>query len=282
MFPKYDLIVCTNVYHRTSTIKDYMEAFLANTKKETKYHIYFVVNYDEQWPKGAALDDMDYALNQVDWIKYGMEQFDGKQLYSILCIPNIGLSGFNIGLEIGKTLNYTPVLCINDDTLPCLGWEKLLTYPKIAIREGKEVPIREETIGVLAPTYINCGSMKFQQFIKNKNHFTWGDYVVGHAQLITPHALKKNFRYDSEQCQGWGAYDIFQSMKILSLELNLIINHGVGFDFPNSEESHFHEFNPEKFHVKLDPLWKEMQNKMETFQKNVHIKKYGFNKWYFE
>lgn len=280
MYPKYDVIICTNVYNRTHTLASYMEAFLSNTKKETRYHIYFIANYDEMWSKGTALDEIRYDLDMVDWVKFGLTAFDGKTMYDVMSTPNIGLSGYNLGIELGKTLN-CPVLCMNDDTLVPKGWEKLLEMPKTAVLEGKEVQIDPSKVGIIGPTYTNCGAMTHQKYNPTETGYLQCDFTVGHCQLVTLNAIKKGFRYDSEKCLGFGPYDIAASVINCSLELNSFVCKGLPFDFPESKESHFHNGSHEKFDAKLTPIWKDMQSRLEAFQKDIHVAKYGHNKWYF-
>lgn len=280
MFPEYDFIVCTCIYNRTNTLKPYMESLLKN-KNKNKFHIYLVVNFDELWPKHQALDDVRVALNSVDWQSVGLTHREAQDYYDILPTPNLGLSGYNLGLEIGKTFNNTPVLCCNDDTVFPPKFNKLLEYPITAILEGKEVTIDPNKIGAIGPCYNNkvIGCMKHQEYKENNNKFLQVDFIVGHCQLITSNALRKGFRYDSDLCTGFGPYDIAQSMIMLSLELNIFVNPNLCFTFPEDKESHFHCNKPQKWdHLKSG--WDKMQKNLENFQLEQK-KKYGFNKWYF-
>lgn len=282
MLPNYEFIVCSCIYNRTNSLKTYMESLLTPENRKHNFHIYLVLNFDELWPKHQAIDDTCHALNNVDWQSIGLTAREAKDWYDVLPTPNLGLSGYNLGLEIGKTLNYTPVLCMNDDVIVDKSIFKLLEYPTEVFRDKILTPIRQETIGAIGPCYDSkcVGCMVHQEYKPENKGYRWSDYLVGHAQLITPYALKKDFRYPANLCCGFGAYDVAQSMILLSLELNLLVNYEVYCTFPDNKESHFHNGLSNRWD-KLNKPWKEMTQKLDKFQEK-HKEKYGFNKWYFD
>jgi hypothetical protein len=150
------------------------------------------------------------------------------------------------------------------------------------MREGKEVEIDPNTIGVIGPCYIEPGSMQHQKYDPNKHGYTNYDFVCGHAQLVTTNALKKVFTYNPNICRTFGAFDVYQSMWMCANDMNTLVCYDTCFDFPNSKESHFSDGKDiEKWTKKYDSGWKEMQKNLEEYQQE-HIRKHGYNKWYFE
>ena len=295
MLPQNDFIISTCIYNRTNSIKTYMESLLTpeNRKSIYKFHIYLTLNFDELWPKHQAIDDMSFALGQVDWQKLGLTAREAKDWYDVLPTPNIGLSGYNLGFEISKSTNYCHVLCCNDDTVfPKEQWmSKLLVLPTevyydskgslAALSSKQKIKIRPESIGIVAPTYIHCGSMRHQQYQPDEDFYIVGDFCVGHVQMVTTNALRKGFRYEPAQCTGFGSYDIYQSMWMCANELNTVMHHSLPFDFPESKESHFHNGLSNRWDNKLSSVWKGMTANLDVYQAE-HIKKHNGNKWFWE
>lgn len=265
-----DFLIGTCIYNRTKTLKYYMDSLLENTNG--KFHIEFIVNHDEMWKEDKALEEISAQLENYP-----------TELMSITVSPNCGLLGYNIALNEAKLQDFTPILLCNDDTVfTTKDWDKkLLQYPNKSLREGKEVNVNSEKVGFIGPTYQSPGSMRHQQYSNNIHGFNQVDFLSGHATLVTKNALNKNFEFDPKYCEIFGPFDIFLSMWTCYNELNTYVNHDVCFDFPNSQESHFHEGDYGKFTEKLKPMWDKMQKQLEEYQK-LHIAKHGFNKWYYE
>lgn len=265
-----DVIICTCIYNRTSTLESYIKSLFSSDYGDTKFHIYFIINYDEIFPKQKAVNET-YAI---------LQDYDSSK-FTFFVTENIGLTGgFNIGINCAKYLGNIPIILANDDICWPKNWTKLLELPNKAMLEGKEVNINPESIGCIAGTYKDCGAMRHQLYDENKKGYTIFDYVVGHCQLITSSALKKGFEFDPKVCNLFGPADIYQSVRLLYDELNLLVCHDVCFDFHKNENSHFSEGDSGKFTEKLTPMWNDMQYKTMEFQK-LHIAKHGFNKWNF-
>lgn len=276
MKPK--LIIGTCVYNRTWTLPHYFKALQEKTKNP--FHVYLIVNYDELWSEKEAKD----AVFRVQL------ECREKDLVSnpvtIVFTYNLGLGGgYNIALEAAKNLDVPCFLC-NDDVIPLTNdWDEiLLTMPteEIEVYQHGMKKIRPESIGVVAPTYVNFGCMGHQKVDPQNlvSPYFGCDYVVGHSQMITLNAIRKDFKFESEYCTQFGPMDIFQSEWMGYHELNTIVNKKVVFDFPNSEESAF-SCGDNKFSEKLTPVWQQMSLNLEKYRK-MKIDKFGFNKWWYE
>lgn len=267
-----DVIIGTCIYNRTHTLKTYFESLIKNT--EVKYRVYLIVNFDELWPEEVALREITKICEEISL----PENLD----VNIIFTDNLGLMGYNIPLEFGRIYDI-PVLLCNDDTIFAKDWTTHLLNENITMveREGKQVPINPKTIGCIGPCYVEPGCMKHQKFWPAHRGYKQGDFVVGHVQLITREALRRGFTFDPNLCSIFGPFDIYQSMKLLSMELNVVISQECCFDFPDSKESHFHNGDHQRFSDKFSNMWKEMQERLNNFQK-LHIAKYGFNKQYFD
>lgn len=256
----FDFIICTNVYNRVDTLPHYFKSLKENTSFSKRFHVYMIVNYDKDW---------------MPWGRYGNEFTDSllesedldPDCFSQVWTPNVGLLGYNIGFTFARNFGNCPVVCCNDDTVfATRDWDtKLLTLPTKVMREGVEVPIRPESIGAIGPCYVNPGCMKHQKYDDTQHGFTQHNFIVGHSQLVTTAAIEKGFMYYPEICSKFGPFDIAQSMFMLDKQLNLLVNHDVCMDFPNSQESHFHEGDPGRWDY-LRAEWQGMQQRLEAFQ----------------
>lgn len=276
---KPEVVICTNIYNRYNTLNSYLESFSRSLLiNPIKHEMIFVVNEDNNWNHCEAKSILQRMLDDV-YEKQGVNA-------TVLDVSNLGLMGYNIGLEIGRMYE-CPVLCCNDDVVFPSNWSNLLTLPKKATRinETTQLPeekaIKPESIGVIGPCYVEPGCMKHQKYDENRKNYDWVDYIVGHCQLVTTNAIKKGFTYEPEICTKFGPYDVYQSMWMCSHELNTLVNREVCFDFPNSKESHFHQGNDQKFNGILGNCWNTMDSNLTAYQ-NKHKQKWGYNKWYFE
>lgn len=270
--PKF--VIGTCVYNRTHTLPAYFKALAEKTKNP--FHLYLVVNYDELWTEAEA----NKAMNEVMTLDNVF-----PESYTVIYTPNLGLQGYNIALEAAKILDVPCFLC-NDDINPITqDWdEELLTIPTEAnvYQQGLKT-IRPETVGVLAPTYVNAGCNLYQEYKENPTERWYGSVsCIGHAQMITLNAVRKDFKFESEWCGIFGPFDIFQANWMAYHSLNTVVCRRVCFDFPNSQESAFSNGKPEKFTAKLTPIWEKMHNLIHKEYREMHLAKYGFNKWWHE
>lgn len=286
--PKPDVVICSCIYNRwENTLPSYFQS-LERTAENVNHICYLVVNEDEKF--------------KMDWKKlYGMiEQENLRDRIKIIQTYNTGLMGYNFGLEAGRIFD-CPVLLCNDDTVFGDFWySELFKIPemcsKLNVSVNKERKLLDfKKVGVIAPCYVNPGCMAHQKFnpnIENTNYdgtlsdyhvgsYTAVDFCVGHAQLITREAVRAGFTHDPKWCKPFGPFDVYQAMWMQMHEFNILIAQDCCFDFPNSQESHFHEGKAENY-KELEGPWKEMSDKLMKEYQPQHIVKNGYNKWYFE
>lgn len=269
---KPDVIIGTCIYNRTWTIPNFIKSLHESTK-HLNYRLELVLNFDEMWPREVGFPQVNEQLSKITE--------EERNHIGIWSLDNEGLQGFNVVLKRGA-IHDVPVLLCNDDVLIPEGWTEYLMKEDITtvMREGKEVEIDPNSIGCIGPCYVEPGSMQHQKMDMDKHGYTNVDFVVGHAQLITRNAIRKGFTFDPNICTIFGPFDVYQSMKLLSLDMNILVSQDCCFDFPESKESHFHNGDHQKFASKFTPIWQKMQENINAFQKE-HIAKHGYNKWYF-
>lgn len=276
---KPTFVIGTNIYFRTWALPHYFKAFAEKTKNP--FHLYLIVNYDELWAREEAENSISKVIESLAL------NLDKKNEYSFIYSYNLGLGGgYNMALEAAKNLDVPCFLC-NDDVMPITqDWDELLlTMPteEIEVYQHGMKKIRPESVGCVGPTYVNFGCMGHQKVDQNNpiSPYYGCDYVVGHAQMITLNAVRKDFKFESEYCTKYGAMDIWQSEWMGMHELNTIVNKKVVFDFPNSAESSFCGTDSAKFVNKITPQWEQMSANLKKYR-DLKEAKFGFNKWWFE
>lgn len=263
----FDVSICTCIYNRTWTLPHYMKSLLETTKG--CYHLLFILNYDNNFPHDLALERFEKEMKPF-----------GKN-YDLYIVPNCGLKGFNYGIEAGKHYK-CPVMLCNDDTVFGQDWERWLLNTEISKvnRDGQDVEIDPNSVGVVAPCYFDPGCMKHQRYNSMDEHnYSQHYFVVGHAQVITKAALDKHFEFKDEYCTKYGPFDLYQATMMQYLGLNQIVARRTCFSFPNDKESHFHDGDPGKF-THLTGQWAEMENNVKQLKQDV-IRKWGSDKWAF-
>lgn len=282
---KPEVVICTCVYNRfEKTLPSYLKS-LEESMEGVNYIVYLILNTDDKF-KAETFYKSGFFLDTL------CDPNRDNSRIQIIETPNTGLMGYNIGLEFGRIYDCSVMLC-NDDTVFDKCWYELLHVSRgcdchglqveshYVMKENKEIEIRPETIGVIAPCYVNPGCMKHQKYDVNKSGFTAVDFCVGHAQVITREAVRAGFTFDPKICELFGPFDVYQSMWMQHHGFNILISQDCCFDFPNSVESHYHEGAVEKFADFNEP-WKKMENKLMKEYQPIHIAKHGFNKWFFE